>query len=236
MSCMASSGRLHLATSTRADGNMSLRYGQHDEVMQARGRFLERLGLPTPNHIMLEVEHGSRVVPVDRRDAHKGTVAAEALVTDDPTCALLLLTGDCLPITVCDKARGVFALAHAGWRPTGLCLLPRVIAEMGDRYGIRAGDLSVTIGPSIRAASYVVEEALQLHEPAWAPYLVRSAEGIHVDLVAYNIDQLGAAGVAREAIMVDPNDTAASEAYFSHYRSIRTGEPEGRMLTVAWLG
>ena len=38
-----------------------------------------------------------------------------------------------------------------------------------------------------------------------------------------------------EKIVIDPNDTAQSPRFYSHYRSLRTGEPEGRFATIIGL-
>jgi copper oxidase (laccase) domain-containing protein len=72
--------------------------------------------------------------------------------------------------------------------------------------------------------------------PEWQPYIEDLASGeTTIDLIAFNRDQLIELGVQEENISIDPVDTVTSDDYFSHYRSVRTGELEGRFATVLAL-
>jgi hypothetical protein len=42
--------------------------------------------------------------------------------------------------------------------------------------------------------------------------------------------------VLPEHIEVSPVNTAISDEYYSHYRSVRSGEPEGRFALLVGLG
>ncbi|HMA79083.1 MAG TPA: laccase domain-containing protein, partial [Candidatus Paceibacterota bacterium] len=70
----------------------------------------------------------------------------------------------------------------------------------------------------------------------WQPYVTPAAEGgWRIDLQQFNINQLLAAGIKQENITPAPTDTATDPTYFSHYRAVRTGEPEGRLVTIVAL-
>ncbi len=56
-----------------------------------------------------------------------------------------------------------------------------------------------------------------------------------VDIVGYSKRQLIEAGVKEENIEVSDIDTAADSTFFSHYRSKKTGEAEGRFATVVGM-
>lgn len=220
---------------------MSFRYGEQETVAANRAAFLGRVGIDASRVVVMDVEHGNKVVSVTAEDAGdclspQHRVAAEALMTNEPGLALFLLTADCLPVAFHDPAHGAIALAHLGWKPSAAGLAAKVVHEMQGAYGTDARDLHVIIGPGIHKESYAFEHLDQAASPEWQPFLSQDTKGKwHVDLAGFNVAQLVAAGVPSDAIAVDPVDTAASTQYFSHYRAARTGEPEGRFATVIRL-
>lgn len=234
-------GLVH-AVSDTAFGNLAFRYGDADGVRNARAAFLSRAGVSPERCIVMQVEHGERIIAVTGAEVGIGAlspeagIAAEALMTNAPGLGLFLLTADCLPIAFYDPVRGVVALAHLGWKPTGLGLSTKVVHQMIRTYGCDPASMTVHIGPGIHAESYVFDTVEQAEDPAWQPFVEQDAWGKwHVDLVAANRAQLVAAGVVSEHISVDGANTAVSDKYFSHYRSARTGEPEARFATVVAL-
>jgi hypothetical protein len=163
-------------------------------------------------------------------------VVVEALITDTEGIALFLMTADCLPISVYDPVKNVIALAHLGWKPTGLKLIQKVITTLQTSFGSNPKDILVNIGPCIHKDSYKLEVVEQKMLPEWQPYIEDLASGeTTIDLIAFNRDQLIELGVQEENISIDPVDTVTSDDYFSHYRSVRTGELEGRFATVLAL-
>lgn len=224
-----------LATSTKADGNMHFSYGEREAVVHNREAFLLRQGLTLGSCVVMQVEHGETITVVD--SAHKNTeVFAEALITQEKSLALLLPTADCLPISLYDPKKKVVALAHLGWRPTSHRLVEKVIERLVNEFGSRPQNLLVHVGPSIHKESYVFKELEQKKLPLWAPYLHELQNGeTQVDVVGYNVEQMLGKGVQEENITVEPIDTATTLEYFSHYRSVRTNEPEGRFATVLMM-
>ena len=68
---------------------------------------------------------------------------------------------------------------------------------------------------------------------AWKNFHVRDREGrTHIDLAGFARQELVASGVLGEDIHLSPIDTAVSQDYFSHARVTRTGEKEGRFMTI----
>lgn len=230
------------AVSDISHGNLSFRHGDSGAVVAGRQAFLRQAGIRPEDCIVMQVEHGERVVPVGREACGAGalspesSVTAEALMTAGPDVALFLLTADCLPISYHDPERGVIALAHLGWRPSALGLAAKVVREMTRVYGSDPRDIRVHVGPGIHTASYAFDTLEQAAAPEWQPFILQDEIGKwHIDLVGLNVAQLEAAGIMPEHISADPRDTAADPHFFSHYRAARTGEPEGRFATVLAL-
>ncbi len=162
-------------------------------------------------------------------------VVADALVTTNPEVVLVLPVADCNAVAVHDPNRQVLALAHLGWQSTVAELATKVVEYLQQKHGSQPSDLRIYLSPSIRAESYIFERVAQADDPVWQPFLQKNDKGMGVDLPGYNRQRFIEAGVLPEHIEVCPVNTAASDEYFSHYRSVRTGEPEGRFALFARL-
>lgn len=228
-------------TSTAADGNMDFRFGDQQRVVEHRARFLKRFGATLETTVVMSVTHEDHVEAVGARDAGRGAreresgVVAEALVTSDETITLMLLTADCIPLVIFDPATHVVALAHAGWKPTLRLLPKKVLTFMQHTYGSDPRSLYAYLAPGIRKASYLLDDVEQKNDPRWSPFIEQVGERYAIDLSASNTHVLTDAGVPPDHIDVAPEDTALHAQYFSHYRSVRSGEAEGRMATIVRL-
>ncbi len=224
--------------STIADGNMSFDWGTKESVLENRKKFLESSGLRLENSVVMKLEHKNRVVCVDQTHAFQknGEVITEALITKDRGVVLFLMTADCLPAVLYDPMQKVLALAHLGWKPTNEKLLKKVIQILEKDFHSQPKDILVTIGPGIQKESYKLVSRREEMTPEWDLFLQELPSGeIAVDLVGYNLAQLKELGVLPTNISTSLIDTAVNKEYFSHYRAVRTEEPEGRFATIAWL-
>lgn len=161
---------------------------------------------------------------------------ADALVTDRPGLLLGILTADCAPILLADRAAGVIGAAHAGWRGAVAGVAEATVTAM-ERLGARRDRIAAAIGPCIARANYEVDHAFAErlgpdHErffsdgPAGKP---------HFDLESFVVASLAAAGVTRiEALGLDTY--AAPERFFSYRRATHGQEPDyGRQLSLIGL-
>jgi copper oxidase (laccase) domain-containing protein len=225
-------------TSTAADGNMAVRFGDAESVEKNRRQFLSRCGLADTRLALMEVSHGDVVRDVARATfdgAEALSVDAEALVIKDVDVTLFLLTADCIPVVFFDPVVGVVALAHLGWRPTVLGLAEKTIHHLEATYHSKPHDLEIFLGPSIHAASYAFPDVTQ-SDGVWAPHLQKDAFGlIHVDLPGYVKHQCMRLGVQETQVHMSAIDTAVDVRYFSHAWSKKTGAVEGRFATIVTL-
>ncbi|HJZ05509.1 hypothetical protein A2634_03430 [Candidatus Amesbacteria bacterium RIFCSPHIGHO2_01_FULL_48_32] len=206
--------------STVKDGNMSFRWGEEGIVNSNRKRFLGRLGLKIEDCVFTSLNHGADIMEVGSKDKGR-TVECDAIVTDEPGVVLFMLTADCFPVVVCDEEK--VALVHLGYQGVWKKLIQKVARKFGK-------DARVVIGPGVRKESYVFETVEQANDPEWKPFLEKVPGGVSVDLVGYIKKQVNNLKVEDCGI-----DTAKDLNYFSHYRSVRIGEPEGRFATIAAL-
>jgi hypothetical protein len=184
---------------------------------------------------MMEVEHARRVVVVAPGDVASHsyiTRQCDALITNVPDVALVLLTADCLPVAYVDMKTGAYALLHLGWRSIVEGLATDTLVALYEQYGTLARDVRVGIGPCITKESYLCDAPITQGGSEWGPFLHTSGTKTAVDLPGYVAASLRDKGVPEGNIELPRVNTGVDTAYFSHYRSTLHGDDEGRMLTV----
>ncbi len=119
-----------------------------DSVGRNRALLRERLGLPAEPHWLQQV-HGCAVVQTD--EARRGC-EADASVSFHPGEVCAVMTADCLPLLLCDRAGTRVAAVHAGWRG----LAGGVIEAAVEKIGARPNDLLCWLGPAIGPDAFEV--------------------------------------------------------------------------------
>lgn len=228
--------------SDTGDGNMDLRFGRHESVLENRRVFLGQLGLSLEDcaqqrgmedkiHIATRADLGAGMTSLGT------SIEANAFITNQKGIGLFLCIADCLPVIIYDPAKRVVALLHAARESTKRHLATKVVERLKTDFGSAPLDLLVAFGPAVRAESYIFDEGIyKLVGKDWEPYLRAVSPGkIEVDYVAYNRDQLLAAGVPAEHIHDPGIDTGSDPNYFSHVQSVKTGRPEARIAAAVAL-
>jgi YfiH family protein len=200
-----------------------------DPVAVARNRALLYAHLALPAEpLWLEQVHGTEVVDAAR--AAPGT-KADGAYTDRPGIVLAVLTADCLPVFLCDRAGRRLALLHAGWRG-----LVAGVIEAGVRALGRPGsEILAWLGPAIGPRAFQVGEDvrrafLAQDSGASVAFVPEGAGRWRADLYALARRRLEALGV--RIIGGGGYCTFAEPERFYSYR--RDGVC-GRMASLAWL-
>ena len=197
-----------------------------EHVHENRRRLRAALSLPTEPR-WLEQVHGTRVLDLDREQAG----AADGAVTTRPGVVCAVLTADCLPVLLCDRAGSHVGVAHAGWRGLLNGVLPAAVAAFGGP----KGDLVAWLGPAIGPAAYEVgadvRDAFLMRSPAAERRFEPNGRGRwQADLYGLARDALAAVGVVSVHGGGFCTHTEAGR-FFSHRREA----PCGRMATLIWL-
>lgn len=194
--------------------------------------------------LWLDQVHGCSVVtvPVD------GSVpSADASITAQPQAVCAIMTADCLPVLLCDRAGTVVGAAHAGWRGLRAGVLEQTLERM--RSHAREGDATewlAWLGPAIGPTAFEVgsevrdaflaaareneraatSAAFQPHRDAAA----RRAGKYLADLYALARIRLARAGCVAVSGGTRCTYTEA-DVFYSYRRDLRTG----RMASLVWL-
>ncbi len=209
--------------------NLAMHVGDStDRVMANRERLAAQLDGADP--VWLNQVHGTDVLRVTGT-LHEPPVA-DASWTDQPGVACTVLSADCLPVIVSDRAGTMVGAAHCGWR--GLC--DGVLEGLLDALPVERAELIVWLGAGISSAHYEVGgevmEAFCSHSGSAARQVgfTRNARGrFQCDLVALAGWRLRSWGVAE---VYGGNLCSFADArFYSHRREGRCG----RMATLVWL-
>lgn len=161
---------------------------------------------------------------------------ADAVVTDRPGFALGILTADCAPVLLADRAAGVIGAAHAGWKGALAGVTDSTVAAM-EKLGARRKEIVAAIGPCIAQTSYEVDSPFRARFVAddsgnAAFFLTGRSDHWQFDLEAYVAMRLRRAGIA--AVEKCSRDTySAPQSYYSFRRATHRGEAAyGRQISL----
>lgn len=227
---------IHAGTTLRAGGVSvspydSFNLGGHvgDDpvaVRNNRERLVAALGLPK-EPAWLDQIHGAEVANLDQTHA----VIADASVTTGRDKVAVVLTADCLPVVLCDRAGTCWGAAHGGWRGLAAGVLEAVVAALP----AKPESLMAWLGPAIGPSSFevgrdVLDAFCSTDEAAGACFREASRPGKYMlDIYALARQRLQSVRVGR--VYGGGLCTVRDRARFYSYR--RDGKT-GRMATLIW--
>jgi YfiH family protein len=215
--------------------NLGAHVGDDDECVEENRRRL-RAALPEGcAPFWLTQVHGRDVVTAEAGDAGS-CPRADASWTREPGVACAVLTADCLPILLTDRAGELVAAVHAGWRG----LATGIVEAALDALPVEATRLLAWLGPAIGPSAFEVGEEVRdafLYAATGASRLDAEqcfrpgldAGKWFADLHALARLRLNCAGVSR--IAADERCTFSNPREFFSYR--RDG-PTGRMAYLVF--
>jgi YfiH family protein len=173
--------------------------------------------------------HSARVVELGRGSNRE----ADAALTRQSKQVCAILTADCLPVLLCDRAGSVVAAAHAGWRGLADDVLEATVAAMRVPPGEVLAWMGAAIGPQAFEVGDEVRQAfVAQHAEASVAFVPQPMPGKWLaDIYQLARIRLKHAGV--QAIYGGGRCTFNEADSFYSYR--RDGVT-GRMAALIWLG
>ena len=211
--------------------NLGLHTGDDlDHVMTNRQRLATALQWPQ-EPVWLRQVHGNQVIDAGQVADSSGPIEADAACAFQSGLVCVVMTADCLPILLCDRAGSRIAAVHAGWRG----LERGVIAACLESLHCSPEELLAWLGPAIgpdtfEVGSEVREAFLQLDKENKNYFKSSSAGRWLADIYALARHQLQQLGVAN--IYGGGWCTVSEKERFFSYRRERT---TGRMASLIWL-
>ena len=211
----------------------SLNLGDHvgdnpDAVQRNRQKIVEQLSAPS-SPAWLQQVHGSHAYHL--QNPLSAVVAADASYTHQAGLVCTVMTADCLPLLVCNRAGTVVAAIHAGWRGLADGVIEKTIVQLTSP----VDELMVWLGPAIGPQEFEVgtevREAFLHHDgQAETAFVQRDEQHWLADIYQLARQRLHRLGV--QNIYGGDYCTFQQDELFYSYR--RDGVT-GRMASLIWL-
>ena len=170
------------------------------------------------NVVGMELVHGNHVVSVGKKDVGKIIENCDGLITNDPAIYLKVSAADCLPIALFDPLTDSIGLVHAGWRGLENGVIKNTVSLMKERFGSRAKEIVVFVGPFICQEHYEVKSDVYKKFLDY-PAATKSVNGkTFLDLGAVAKKQLISSGVKSKNIQFDGRCTFEDKTLCSFRR------------------
>jgi len=195
-------------------------------VAENRRRLREQLALPA-EPVWLQQVHGRGIVAAD--DARPGA-EGDGAVSRIPGQVCVVMTADCLPVLLCDRAGTRVAAVHAGWRGLAGGVIEAAVAALECPGNSVLAWLGPAIGPQAFEVGAEVRAAFVAQMPAAAEAFTPQGERWRADLYRLAYQRLAALGITE--VYGGGLCTYEDAARFYSYR--RDGAT-GRMATLIWL-
>ncbi|MXX05446.1 MAG: peptidoglycan editing factor PgeF [Gammaproteobacteria bacterium] len=131
--------------------NMALHVGDAESSVRRNRKLAADAFAPDAQFQWLRQVHGSEPAIVFQSGE---APEADSLISSAPGIALCVLTADCLPIFVCNRAGDEVGIIHAGWRGMSAGIIENTLAAMCSE----PEDLLIWLGPAIQSCHYEVGE------------------------------------------------------------------------------
>lgn len=202
-------------------------------VAENRARIAAHLGISAL--VSVHQVHGDRVEHV-MAPWEGSRPKADAMVTDRPGIGLAVLTADCAPVLLADRAANVVGAAHAGWKGALGGVLEAVLDAMV-ALGAERGRIVAAVGPAISQRAYevgpeFVEQFLDEDRAYGRLFAGGRDDRAMFDLPGFCLYRLREAGVA-EAGWTGHCTYADAARFYSYRRACHAGEPDYGRLVAA---
>lgn len=229
--------RVRAFVTTRAGGvsageyasmNLGLSSGDLPEAV-ARNRAIVRALVPSEPAWLAQV-HGTDVADLDH-PIEGERARADAAATSTPGRVAVVLTADCMPLFLCDRAGRRVAVAHAGWRGLAAGVIESTVRALQAPAAEVLAWMGPTIGPGAFEVGPEVRDAFVRSDPGAEAAFRAGKPGKHMaDLYALARMRLARAGVTQVS-----GGGFCTWTDTTRFYSYRRAQRSGRMGAFIWI-
>lgn len=219
------------------NNNMALHVGgDKAQIINNRRRFSKEQGIDVAHWVLAKQTHSNHIHKVTKHDIGKGALHFEdaiedcdALYTKESNILIGVFHADCVPILLYDPYTQIVCAIHSGWQGSVKEITRYTLQHLMEQEGVHPSHIQAYIGPSIALHSFEVgtDVLKQLEEMSFdtTPFIVhKNKEKAYVDNKGLNEKMLLDAGVLKEHIRINHNDTFMNnDALFSYRRDPNCG-------------
>jgi len=234
----------HEGVSRAPYNSLNLGLNTQDQPFNVEGNrslLAHAFGISPESLVSVRQVHGSDILVIDEPNedySHFSSVESDAVITNQSGVMISVCVADCLPILLCDPAKGVVAAVHAGWQGTAARLVARTVEGMKSLFNCDPLELQAAIGPGIGRCCYEVDapvrQAFLQNGFNWDACAEEQEKGKwRLDMAAANRDMLLAAGVPAASIQESDFCVSCRKDLFFSYR--RDNGETGRQIGFIML-
>lgn len=210
----------------------SLNLGDHvgdepERVSRNRERLRQRLGLAC-EPLWLRQVHGCAVVEAG---AAPTGCAADAAVAHGPGQVCAVLTADCLPVLLCDRAGSAVAAVHAGWRGLAAGVVDGAVAALG----VGPAQVLAWLGPAIGPEAFEVGSEVRSLFLAADPGAEDAFRSTGKDRWLADLYSLARRRLSRAGVTDVFGGGYCTYSDPGRFFSYRRDQVTGRMASLIWL-
>ncbi|BCB27752.1 laccase domain protein [Sulfurimicrobium lacus] len=168
----------------------------------------------------------------DEGSLRESQITADGSVARKSGVVCAVLTADCLPVLLCDRAGTVVAAAHAGWRGLADGVVEAAVAAMA----VEAGEVLAWLGPAIGPQAFEVggevRQIFMEHDPAADSAFVPS---VNAGKWLADIYLLARQRLARIGVSAVYGGDCCTYSDAERFYSYRRDGVTGRIASLVWI-
>ena len=199
-------------------------------VASNRARLQDALQLPAEPRWLQQV-HGTHAINAADPVPAGEVPVADASWCSEAGCVCVVLTADCLPVLLTDRAGKHVAAVHAGWRGLAAGVIEQTLACLQQPGEAMLAWLGPAIGPTVYQVGDEVRETFMQHDAhSAAAFRVAPQGGWLADMYRLARQRLAAHGVTSVY-----GGQACSYSDAGRFYSYRRDGVTGRMASLIWI-
>ncbi len=232
--------KLFYLVTTRVLGNLSYRFDK-ECIVKERYEKLATILRINPNRILsLRLEGKDRVYHLNRLPKEYSVYkvsswpTADAVVTSLRNVYISVIVADCYVVTLYDFLSKTLSMIHVGSKGAELEIIKKTFLVMQELYSVLPQSTIALVSPGITQDSYIYSPPGKFSSKGWQKF-VRYLENnkVAIDLRGRVVEQIKELGIGEERIFLSDSNVAEDSRFFSHVRSLRRKEKEGRFAVIA---
>ncbi|MBA1338119.1 MAG: hypothetical protein FD549_000343 [Pelagibacterales bacterium] len=112
------------------------------------------MGVALDDLILMNQTHSNKVTVVNEKNKNLKNIDSDALITKLKDVAICVLTADCVPIILYDRANSIIGCVHAGWKGAISGIIKNTINKFKELNN--GNEIFASVGPCIGSDSYEV--------------------------------------------------------------------------------
>ncbi len=219
--------------------------GNEGAITEQYARMAKAMGRPSMALYVMRQVHSGKVVDTSDYGKTEDTYelgdirvvrGIDGMITREANTGISVTVADCVPLVIYDPVKKCLANLHSGWKGTLQKIGQTGLELMMAKYGTKATDCRVFLGPHIGLADFeVTEEVASAFRTAFGEKYVHPKDETHsrIDLNSVITDMFIALGVGAENIYAAEESTVADPGLYHSFR--RDGREFGIMSLLAMV-